>query len=295
MPEIPIKARIAPTPSGYLHPGNVYNFIITWLETRKAGGSLRLRIDDADSARVRKEYLEDIFFTLDWLKLDYDEGPQNVGDFIANHSQLQRAELYMHTLDHLKQHNLLFACTCSRSHLLLDNTHQHCLQNKQAPNVPYAWRMHTPMLDQILAQAPHATIAQPIHAQVPYPVMQRRDGFAAYTVCSLTDDIHFEINLIVRGYDLLPQTHLQQKIAYILGWHQFVNARFVHHGLLTDNAGQKLSKSAGAQRHRLIETFTSVQQLIGKLPFTFKTTKLPQNLNELLDAYINNLLIFQHE
>ena len=61
-------SRLAPTPSGYLHLGNAFSFILTWLIVRRLEGKLHLRIDDLDSARLKRECLEDIFVQLDWLE-----------------------------------------------------------------------------------------------------------------------------------------------------------------------------------------------------------------------------------
>ncbi|QKG53163.1 glutamate--tRNA ligase family protein [Hymenobacter sp. BRD67] len=70
-----VVGRLAPTPSGYLHLGNAVNFVLTWLLVRRAGGTLHLRIDDLDRARLRRAYLDNIFKTIEWLGLDYDHGP----------------------------------------------------------------------------------------------------------------------------------------------------------------------------------------------------------------------------
>ena len=74
-----IISRIAPTPSGFLHIGNIFNFYLTWKKVRQ--GELWLRIDDGDAPRIRPEYVEDIFETLEWLGLDYDKGPRGPEDF----------------------------------------------------------------------------------------------------------------------------------------------------------------------------------------------------------------------
>ena len=82
LPALPIS-RFAPTPSGFLHIGNALNFILTWLLVRRRGGRLHLRIDDMDGIRVRPEVVEDIFYSLDWLGLDWDTGPSGPEDFHA--------------------------------------------------------------------------------------------------------------------------------------------------------------------------------------------------------------------
>ncbi|NJL14359.1 MAG: hypothetical protein HC913_16005 [Microscillaceae bacterium] len=77
-----LRTRFAPTPSGFLHEGNAFSFVLTWLAARHFGGKIHLRIDDLDQTRCRPEYVEDIFRSLDWLGLDWDSGPQGVDDFL---------------------------------------------------------------------------------------------------------------------------------------------------------------------------------------------------------------------
>ena len=85
-----LKTRLAPTPSGFLHIGNGAAFVATWALARAFEGKILLRIDDLDAERMRPEYIEDIFKTLDWLGLDWDEGPFSVGDFFKNWSETMR-------------------------------------------------------------------------------------------------------------------------------------------------------------------------------------------------------------
>jgi glutamyl/glutaminyl-tRNA synthetase len=75
------KTRIAPTPSGYLHLGNVLSFAVTALLAKESGAKILLRIDDLDQARVNKRYLQDIFDTLNFLEIPWHEGPRNLEEF----------------------------------------------------------------------------------------------------------------------------------------------------------------------------------------------------------------------
>ena len=101
-------SRIAPTPSGYLHLGNAFNFLFTWLVCKKLNGKLSLRIDDLDQARMRSEYLEDIFRTIDWLGISIDEGPSGPDDHLSNYSQVHRLALYEEAIQGIKTY--LFPC-----------------------------------------------------------------------------------------------------------------------------------------------------------------------------------------
>ena len=94
-----LRTRIAPTPSGFLHAGNGISFILTYVIARAFEGQILLRIDDLDAERMRPEYVEDIFKTLDWLGLEYDEGPTSPDDFYQNFSQHKRLDIYNHLIE----------------------------------------------------------------------------------------------------------------------------------------------------------------------------------------------------
>nr|WP_314746966.1 glutamate--tRNA ligase family protein [uncultured Campylobacter sp.] len=110
-----ITSRIAPTPSGFLHVGNVYNFLLTYLFTRAFGGILYLRIDDYDLPRYRRQYVENIFRVLDMLGIDFDGGPGGVGEFETKFSSKFRLDAYQNALKKLEQKGVCYACECSHS------------------------------------------------------------------------------------------------------------------------------------------------------------------------------------
>ena len=110
-----IISRIAPTPSGFLHAGNVYNFLLTYLFTRAFDGILHLRIDDYDLSRYRRQYVENIFRVLDMLGIDFDGGPGGVGEFETKFSSKFRLGTYTNALEKLEQKGVCYACECSHS------------------------------------------------------------------------------------------------------------------------------------------------------------------------------------
>lgn len=243
-----IITRLAPTPSGYLHVGNAYNFLLNWLAARAVGGKVLLRIDDLDSARVRDEYLDDVFYTLDWLGLDWDLGPQNVPDFKQNWSQTKRIPAYQNMLKRLAEKNLLFACECSRKMLEGHSVYPRRCNHKQLPlhTADVAWRLAIEELDiTTFEDLRLGHVAFETGLQAGCAVMRRRDGVPAYHIASLTDDLAFGVNFIARGMDLLPSTALQLHLAHYLGAESFLKTRFLHHALITDTDGRKISKSAG--------------------------------------------------
>lgn len=227
------RLRLAPTPSGYLHLGNALNFILNWIAARYCSGArLLLRIDDLDADRKRPEYVQDVFDTLHWLGLDWDDGPRDAADFESRWSQYRRLDLYHSLLETLHGKNCLFACRKSRKALApYDGRYPAAFreQGLSLDDPDVAWRIRTPL-----------------GAAMPDFVVRRRDGIPAYQIANVADDLYFGITHIIRGADLLASTEAQLFLAETLGATGFLNIRFLFHPLLLDESGQKLSKSAGA-------------------------------------------------
>ncbi|SFQ57351.1 glutamate--tRNA ligase family protein [Hymenobacter arizonensis] len=244
-PILPVVSRLAPTPSGYLHLGNAVNFVLTWLLTRQAGGTLHLRIDDLDRARLRPAYLDNIFRVIDWLGIDYDHGPTGPDDFLRHHSQLLHLPEYNAVLRRLalsgtsQRPELVQASTRSRT------TGADAPATLETPGA--AWRIHVPAGTTVsVPDAWQGPTTVPLGALMPDFVVRKKDGVAAYQVASVVDDLRLGTTLIVRGLDLLPSTAAQLWLAGQLSETAAFNTsrvQFLHHPLLTNADGQKLSKS----------------------------------------------------
>lgn len=248
-----LKTRLAPTPSGLLHPGNGLSFVMTWALARAAGARILLRIDDLDDARRRDEYLEDIFVSLDWLGLDYDEGPTGPQDFLQHWSQHQRLDLYEEALQQLAQTTYCYACVCSRKQLAAQAGANGLYPGScRAAGLPLdtdqcAWRVRVPEQSRMLCQGWRSASTQlDVATLMGDFVVRQKNGFPAYQLASLVDDRHFGVNAIVRGEDLWPSTAAQLFLAQCLEWPEFSAVQFWHHGLLVNEQGEKLSKSKGA-------------------------------------------------
>lgn len=219
-------SRLAPTPSGYLHIGNAHNFLLTWWITRHLNGKLWLRIDDADSARSRKEYLDDIFESIRWLGLDWDLGPVNTEDFLSTHSQSLKKERYFQALKNARG---LFACDCSRK-----------LIKQESKDGLYPGICRNQNKDFIRGECA-------LRVQAPPPMgdftVWRKDDIPAYQLTNVVDDTEAGVDLIVRGEDLRESSLAQVHLAKTLGLNKFLEANIIHHPLITDEKGKKLSKS----------------------------------------------------
>jgi len=209
---------------------------------------------------MRREYVEDIFDTLEFLKLPWDEGPGNYADYKNIYSQIHRMQLYENALQRLRQQGRVFACECSRTTLLAQHptgAYTGTCRNKglSLDHPGYNWRIDT------------SGTALPIGMQ--YFVVRKRDGFPAYQVASVVDDVHYGVDLIVRGADLRESTQAQVYLAELLGYDSFVSATFYHHPLLGDPIHGKLSKSSGATSIQYLrkqgQTRENIYRQVGEL------------------------------
>src|SRR5437879_2838310 len=103
---IPVRGRLAPSPTGAQHLGNARTYLIAWLSARARAGQVALRIEDIDSPRVKAGAAEQACADLRWLGLDWDEGPV---------VQTERLALYEDALRRLRQRELVYPCTCTRA------------------------------------------------------------------------------------------------------------------------------------------------------------------------------------
>ncbi len=249
------RTRLAPTPSGFLHVGNAASFLLTARLAQEHGARTWLRIDDLDRERVRPEYVQDVFDTLNWLGIGWDEGPRDAAEFEKSWSQVHRKNLYAEALSTLKDAGALFACTCSRSQLAAEKGSGYpgtCLHKGLPLETPGAsWRIRTdPDACVKLTDLHQGTRKLAIPDPVRFAVVRKKDGEASYHLSSVADDVQFHVDLIVRGEDLFDSTLIQLYIADLLGKEEFRKATFHHHPLLRDAVGVKLSKSEGASSIR---------------------------------------------
>jgi len=249
-----IRTRIAPTPSGYLHLGNAWSFVLTWLAARSQGGRISLRIDDLDAARFRDEYLEDIFVSLRWLGLDWDGGPRDAAEFKSAHSQRRRLERYQEALGRLRSARSVYACRCSREEVrraasasasgnpgLYAGT---CRNQDLDPESEGSALRYRAFPGTVRVRDEGGGVFE-LHSnrEIGDFIVRQRNGDPSYQLASVVDDEDLRINFVVRGMDLTPSTGAQLSLAKSLGLKTVPQARFWHHVLMLDNAGEKLSKS----------------------------------------------------
>jgi glutamyl-tRNA synthetase len=268
------QTRIAPTPSGFLHLGNAYSFLLSKALAEKHGAKILLRIDDLDRERYRQEYVQDIFDTLDFLEIQIHQGPSSVAEFESQWTQQERMPLYQEALDQLQQSRLLFSCTCTKSQILQIDPRGiylgQCLDRRMPLDKnDAAWRINTLDADFLDYLAyPNTQKSALIPEEASCYVIRKKDKNPAYQLSSLVDDLHFGVDLIVRGQDLFPSTLAQLDLARILEKKEFAKTTFYHHPLLKGPDQSKLSKSAGAfsirELRREGKSLADVFHLLGK-------------------------------
>ncbi len=245
-----VRVRFAPSPTGMLHVGNARTALITWLFARHHGGHFLLRIDDTDLERSKIEYEEAIEESLIWLGLPWDEK--------AN--QKNRMERYTVEINKLKESSRLYACYETAEELALKRK---SLLSRGMP--PIYDRGALSLTDEQKKKfeadgvKPHWRFkmeAKPIvwndliRGEVKFdgttisdPVLIREDGSPLYHLCSVIDDIDFDITHVVRGEDHVSNTATHIQMFEALGANPPL---FAHLPLISDVEGGKLSKRLGA-------------------------------------------------
>lgn len=258
------KTRLAPTPSGFLHLGNAFNLITTALAAHLEGAEVLLRVDDLDQARYRQEYADDIFQTLEFLGIRWDEGPGGVDELERKWSQKHRIDLYRDYLEDLAEKDLLLACECSRSDIAensIDGGYTGACLDLDIPldRADSTWRLKTDGSLLSISRWKESTKEfLNLPASMRHFIIRRRDGIPAYQLASVVDDVHFGVNFVVRGVDLYESTLAQLYLASKLEkGSAFSSASFLHHKLVSGAKGQKLSKSVLRQSNQLIREYNA--------------------------------------
>jgi glutamyl-tRNA synthetase len=241
-----VRTRIAPTPSGYLHLGNAYNFYLIQKYANEKKGTILLRIDDFDFDRARDEYIEDIFKALQWLHISPDEGPLNLADFHKSYSQKNKQQSYRKVLKLLEDKALIYACECSRSQTdrftEFGAYRGHCREK----NLNYVEGKHSLRLR--CEDLPDHSWKKTLFDFV----LWTKENRASYQLVSVVEDVENKIDFVVRGEDLKDSSGAQLYLAQQLGGvykELFEKIEFIHHPLIVDpqNPAQKLSKNLNSR------------------------------------------------
>ena len=244
-----VITRFAPSPTGFLHIGNVRAALMNYLLAKKSNGIFILRIDDTDQERSKQEYVDAIKRDLKWLGLEWDRIEY----------QSSRLDLYNSASDKLRSIDLLYECfetpseldlkrkkqlnmgkppVYDRAALALSGEEKLNLRNNRGDG---HWRFK---LEQNRIEWKDGILKDLSidAASVSDPVLIRADGQYLYTLASVVDDIDMGITHVVRGSDHVTNTATQIQMIKALGGDI---PKFAHHSLLTGPGGEALSKRLG--------------------------------------------------
>jgi glutamyl-tRNA synthetase len=259
---MPPVVRFAPSPTGYLHVGGARTALFNFLFARRHGGRFILRIEDTDQKRYQPEALAEIFASLKWLGLQWDEGPEVGGD-AGPYFQSQRTALYRRHAEELLAAGKAYRCFCSEERLALLRQEQeqakmadglgydrHCrglgsaeIEKLLAANTPHVVRLKVP---DDRAVAFHDLIRGDItydSAQLDDLVLLKSDGFPTYHLANVIDDHRMDITHVLRGDEWIASTPKHILIYEACGWAPPI---FAHMPVILAPDGGKLSKRRGA-------------------------------------------------
>ena len=241
--------RFAPSPTGYLHVGNLRAALFNWLIARKSGGTFILRLDDTDPERSKPEFADAIREDLEWLGLTWDREERqsarfdhyaDAADKLRELGKLYEAWETPTELD-LKRKKLLNMGrppVYDRAALSLTDAEKAKFRNERGEGV---WRFK---LDQTRIEWTDGILGDVSidAASVSDPVLIRQDGQVLYTLASVVDDTEMGITHVVRGSDHVTNTATQIQMIEALNGSV---PEFAHHSLLTGPGGEALSKRLG--------------------------------------------------
>lgn len=246
-----VRTRFAPSPTGFIHLGNIRSALYPWAYARRMGGDFILRIEDTDVERSTQEAVDVILEGMAWLGLDFDEGP---------FYQMQRMERYRAVLAQMLEQGLAYHCYMSTEEL--DRLRDQQMAAKQKPRYNGFWR---PEAGKTLPEPPAGVqpvvrFRNPLGGSVVWDdavkgrieisndelddlVIARPDGTPTYNFCVVVDDLDMQITHVIRGDDHVNNTPRQINIIRALGGTPPV---YAHLPTVLNEQGEKMSKRNGA-------------------------------------------------
>ena len=254
-----VRVRFAPSPTGYLHVGGARTALYNWLFARHHGGTFILRIEDTDRTRYDAQALKDIFDSLRWMGLDWDEGPLVGGDY-GPYAQSERLEIYQKYAKQLVDDDHAYYCYCSPERLAQMREQyersgqtgydRHCryLTTKQradyeAQGIVPVVRLKVPLEGQTTFHDVIRGTTTVDNTTLDDLVLLKSDGFPTYHLANVVDDHLMEITHIMRGDEWLPSVPRHVLLYQAFGWEIPI---YAHLPVILSPTGKgKLSKRHG--------------------------------------------------
>ncbi|MEZ5447096.1 MAG: glutamate--tRNA ligase [Gammaproteobacteria bacterium] len=241
-----VRTRFAPSPTGYLHIGGARTALFSWLYARRYRGTFILRIEDTDIERSTQEAVDAILESMDWLGLDYDEGP---------YYQTKRFDRYREVIEQMLSAGTAYRCYCSKEKLEAMRAEQMARKEKPRYNGCCRDRADPPppgMQPVIRFRNPidgEVVVNDQIHGRVVFQngelddlIIARGDGTPTYNFTVVVDDMDMRITHVIRGDDHLNNTPRQINILQALG---ATLPLYAHVPMILGPDGKKLSKRHG--------------------------------------------------
>lgn len=267
--ERPVVGRLAPSPTGRMHAGNIFAALMAWLIAKSQGGSIVLRIEDLDLQRSKPEFIDDVQRDFELLGLTWDRGP---------YFQSDRDEAYRQAFDSLCSRGLVYPCFCSRADLhaasaphrgeklVYAGTCRNLTDEQRrikAEQKDPAYRLMVPDETVALADMVQGSYEQHLSTECGDFLIRRSDGAFAYQLAVVVDDADEGITSVVRGMDLLCSTPQQIHLQELLG---SPHPEYAHIPLLVAQRDRRLSKrDHDASLDALLQRFGTPQGIIGHI------------------------------
>ncbi len=256
-----VRVRYAPSPTGMQHIGGVRTALFNYLFARSMGGKFILRLEDTDRTRYGEEFVKNLYDTLEWLGIEWDEGGSKGGPY-GPYVQSERFDLYKKHAHELVEKGQAYYCFCGEQRLSDLRTIQaqekgalgydrHCrnlstdeINKNLADGKPYVIRLKIPLEgitrfnDALLGD-----IEWKNEDISPDPVLLKTDGFPTYHLANIIDDHYMKITHVMRAQEWIPSTPLHVILYEAFGWQ---SPQFCHLPMVNGKDGQKLSKRHGA-------------------------------------------------
>ena len=274
-----MKGRFAPSPTGYIHLGNVWIALLSYISTRNQNGTYVVRMEDIDLQRSKRSLGEALLDDLEWLGFEWDEGPR-VGGPEESYWQSERFILYDKVLNRLEEQGLIYPCFCNRARLqsiasaphrgeVVHHYDGHC-RDLDGFTVAQKKLEKSPSMRIKVADS-HMEFVDLYQGSQHFAlrcgnddfVLRRGDGMYAYNLAVVLDDISMGVTEIIRGHDLLETTAQQM---YLYSTLHAEPPCYGHAPLLIDNDGHRLSKrQKSITVKELRELGWSAQRILGEL------------------------------
>lgn len=256
-----VRVRYAPSPTGMQHIGGVRTALFNYLYARSRDGKFILRLEDTDRTRYDEKYVQNLYDTMAWLGIDWDEGGSKGGEY-GPYVQSERFELYKKYAMQLIENGEAYYCFCDSERLErirkiqtenkmppgYDRNCRHLTAEEVKANLdagkPYVIRLKVPLegetkfSDHLLGD-----IVWKNEDISPDPVLLKSDGFPTYHLANIVDDHLMKVSHVMRAQEWIPSTPLHVQMYRSFGWE---HPEFCHLPMVNGSDGKKLSKRHGS-------------------------------------------------